>query len=305
MAIFRIPKQTDRSLLEALFKIRDEAAQLNVAHRVQVRTYDGQGGADLDILSLNEGPELVRDILEQDSEVMSTFKLLSPNNHQGLVIQRKGSEITDEVHVATDQNWFSHLSLDEEKKRLLTVRLISSARRLLRAIDTDAGLMGTADSEWGRYRSSQNAILNSLQETQRSILSDFTRKSLEMESASKARLEAREAELQKHYDVLKEQLDRERIAESERFAAREKEIDDREKQFNTKEARYVARSEQQKQIEQIQNWLQDWSLTKGTTSKRFVVVGAYVIGALVTGYLTYWFSKQSMEVVLESAAQLA
>ena len=125
-----------------------------------------------------------------------------------------------------------------------------------------------------------------------------------MEAASKARVEARETELQTHYDILKEQLTKQQNDELERVNAREVELK-LGKELNTKEARYVARSEQQKQIEQIKEWLNDWSLTKGTQSKRYVVIAAYVIGATVTGYLAYWFSTESMSVIRTSAAQLS
>ncbi|WP_072392751.1 hypothetical protein [Hyphomicrobium sp. CS1BSMeth3] len=305
MAKFRIPKQTDRSLLMALFSIRDDINSLSAEHRILARTFEGHGSAELEINSLQEPPELAGEILAQESEVMSVFWLRSASNHNGLVIHRKGTEITDEVEIAANNEWYNNLNLKDERRKLLVIRLISSARKHLRAISADASMLGEGDAEWARYRASQGAILNSLQETQRTILSDFTRRSLEMEAAAKARIDAREAELEAHYNTLREQLEHERQSDKERLTAREQAIEERENSFNTKEARYVARRGQEQQIAQIKEWLNDWSLTKGTHSKRRVIIAAYVIGAATTGFAAYWFSTESMEILHASAPQLA
>ncbi|MGE0061082.1 MAG: hypothetical protein AB7T86_03290 [Xanthobacteraceae bacterium] len=297
MPSFQIPKQTDRSLLAAIQAIKAELPQPE--SHIVVRTAEGPAGVDV---RLNDKPNaLVEDVLSLESQIMPHLYLRGPNNHNGLVINRKAGP-TDEVQVAHDGNWFSNIQ--EPERPAIGVRLIASARKHLDAVELDGTISGTADTEWGRYREAQAAIIHGLQETQRTILSEFTRKSLEMEAASKARTENREAELKKHYDTLQEQLNQKQLAESERVAAREKEIEDREKRFNTKEARYVARSEQQNQIAQIKGWLEDWSLTKKTQSKRRVVIAAYIMAAIFTGGLTIWFSRESMNVINTSAATL-
>jgi hypothetical protein len=305
VAKFRIPRQTDRSLLTAIFSIREEIGSLNAEHRVLVRPYEGHGSTDMEISNLESPPELVSEILAQESEIMSSFYLRSANGQNGLVIHRKGTEITDEVEIAANNDWFNNLNTKDDRKKLIVVKLISSARKHLHAISADASLLGAGDAEWTRYRASQGAILNSLQETQRTIVQEFTRKSLEMEAAAKSRIDAREAELESHYGTLREQLEQERLSDKERLAAREKAIEERENSFNTKEARYVARRGQEQQIAQIKEWLNGWSLTKGTHSKRRVIIAAYVIAAAATGYATYWFGTQSMDVVQTSGPQLA
>jgi hypothetical protein len=105
--------------------------------------------------------------------------------------------------------------------------------------------------------------------------------------------------------VTQEQLLQEHKAKLDALALREATIEDREKRFNTKEARYVARSEQQSQIEQIKGWLEKWSLTKETRAKRYVVAAAYVVGALVTGAFAVRFSEQSMGVLQAAEADLS
>jgi hypothetical protein len=184
------------------------------------------------------------------------------------------------------------------------LKLTSLARKHLRAIDAEAALGGGSDNEWSRYRDSQQAILNSLQETQRTILSEFARKSLEMEAAYFSRIEEREGALKKQYQQLEEELTAKHNTEAGRLVERENVIEQREKQFNTKEARYVARSEQQKKIGQIQGWLENWSLTSGTRSKRYWVVAGYVSGILITGIASWWLSSQSMAIIAASNGNL-
>ncbi|MEW6454013.1 MAG: hypothetical protein AB1490_25465 [Pseudomonadota bacterium] len=304
MATFRIPKQTDASYLTALQAIRQDVAGFSAPHQIQVRLLDAPWGSEAVWSETPDQNKPIQDVLDHHSSIMPVFWLRGPGNQSALTINRKPEAVTDEVHVAYDSNWFSHLGIPEPQRNALAAKLIASTRKYLRSVDAEATFRGSTDTEWDRFRNAQSAVLNSLQETQRSILSDFTRKSLEMEADSKARLEAREAELQTHYNVLKEQLAKQQAAEAERVATREQAIENREKSFNTKEARYVARSEQQKQIEQITGWLNDWSLTKTTRSKRYVIIWAYAIGAAVTGGLTFWFSKESMAVIAAAADKL-
>lgn len=55
----------------------------------------------------------------------------------------------------------------------------------------------------------------------------------------------------------------------------------------------VAPSSQQKQIDDITNWLNGWSLTKGTTKKWWTVAGIYIAALVVTGVMTFWFSGKN------------
>ena len=301
MPSFHIPKQTDRALLTALNAIRDDVFGEDPDYQIRLRTADAPAGQDV-ILPRGEQNEAVEEVLTVESHVMPQMTLRGPGKHVAISIERKPS-FYDDVNVAHDQNWIN--ALPEQDRPSLSIKLIASARKHLMAVGFDGALAGTSDSEWGRYRNAQTAILQGLQETQRMILQEFTRKSLEMEATSKSRTEAREAELQKHYETLQEQLNQKHNLEFQRLATREAQIEASEKNFNTKEARYVARSEQQKQIEQIRGWLEGWSLTRGTQDKRRVVIIAYCLAALFTGAITIWFSRESMAVVTASAPQLA
>jgi hypothetical protein len=81
-------------------------------------------------------------------------------------------------------------------------------------------------------------------------------------------------------------------------------LTDRAAAFETKESRYVARQKQGEQIQQIKTWLEGWSLTRGTTSKRLPISLAYSAALIVTGSLIFYASYHSYEL-LKSADDLA
>jgi hypothetical protein len=225
------------------------------------------------------------------------------NNNQLLVVQRRWDQVTDEVACTGDQNTLNQIPADRRSQTV--VKLIASTRRHLRAANVEASLRGGADSEWTRYRDSQIAILSSLEETQRSIISEFARKSLEWEESARTRLNEQEVELKSKFKSTGDDLERRYQAKMDELAHREELIENREKAFNTKEARYVARNEQQKQIDQIKGWLNGWSLTRGTTSKRYIVAVAYIFGALATGLFTAWYSYENFEILRVAEADLS
>jgi hypothetical protein len=293
MAQFRIPKQTDRSILGALIKIRDEVKDL-LRLEIQIQSFEPVGQTiTLPDASPEKAPG-IEFILRAESEIMPWLSLRS-NNQDALRVRRQHDQIADLVVVANEQQWIN--ALPQDRRAQIVVGLLAAARKYLRAADVEANLAGGSDSEWRRYRDAQQLILNSLEETQRTILAEFAHKALELETASKARLEKKENELKDEYAADRQRLEGEHARKMEELASREGAIGNREKAFNTKEARYVARNEQQKQIDQIKVWLNDWSLTRGTRSKRYVVAASYVLGAIATGIFTVWYSYENIQVL--------
>ncbi len=210
----------------------------------------------------------------------------------------------DLVDACNEGGWVNQIPQD--KRGIICTKLTALARKHLRAIDADAGFSGSSDSEWGRFRDAQQAILNSLQETQKGLLSEFNKKSLEAEAAAKERHDKVEAELRKHYEALEEKLSQEHSQRQESLTGKEEALKQREASFDTKEARYVARQEQQNQIKQIKVWLDKWSLTSGTKQKRWPVAVAYAVGTALTAYFAVLFSNQNAEILKgKDLAQIA
>lgn len=291
---FQIPRQKDRSLIEALTHIANDLADLA---RLAVRVTPHLNASSIEL----EGAEPVNSesiayVLKEDSEIMPHLALVAPNhrNHgDALTINRQINVITDQVVV----HWEWANRFPSERKSEIFVRLWSSARRHLKAFDTDASLQGGNSSEWSRYRDAQQAILQSLHETQKTALVEFAKRSLEAEVAAKAKYAQLETDLRLSQEALESKLSAEHKARLAELDLRESGIKAREESFNTKEARYVARQEQQKQISQIEEWLKSWSLTKGTATKRNWVLAAYGVGIIATAGFTIWFSAANIEVL--------
>jgi phage gpG-like protein len=108
------------------------------------------------------------------------------------------------------------------------------------------------------------------------------------------------AELIDQRKALQNEID----AKAAEVAVRAKDIDEREASFNTKESKYVARQKQDEQIKQIQKWLDGWSLTKGTSRKRWLIAGLYISAIVLTGALTAYATIHNYGI-LKSADDLA
>jgi hypothetical protein len=299
---FQIPKQTDRNLVSALSKVCDELRSLRNL-TIEVLTND-QGGSTIQ-LRQDDPVQMpaIEFVLIEESQIMPSLSLRDANGQHGLTLQRQPDKITDLVAVAHDQNWVNHLP--QETRSKICVKLISLTRKHLRALDAEAALSSGSDAAWTRYRDAQLAILNSLEETQKTILSEYSRKSLEAEAATQDRFRAKETDLQKKFEAQEQKLIEEYALRNKDLDARENELKAREASFNTKEARYVARQEQQNQIRQIQGWLEGWSLTSGTRAKRYPVAAAYACGIAATGTITVWLSYQSARILESAGANLS
>ena len=183
---FRIPRQTDHSLIEALTKIRDAMAD-SVSLTIRVQPHVNGPDLDLDEKTPTNSPAIDY-ILRENSEVMSTLRLFDPaSGHEAMSITRNPNELADTVIVNWNP-WVTRFSGD--KRSLFFVKLNAAARRFLRAIGADASFVESGGGEWSRYRDAQQAILSSLEETQKSVVVEFTRHRLEAEAAAKASCEA-------------------------------------------------------------------------------------------------------------------
>ena len=291
---FRIPKQNDRSLISALVAIRDGMKGLT---SLVVRVTPHHGASHIDINDEKPGENAaIAYILSENSEIMPRLSLFDPAQgaRTALSVERDTTGIADKVTVHW-QEWGQNFP--QAQRAQAYVKLTALARKHLRPFDVEANLSGATESEWSRYRDSQTAILNSLQETQKTIAVDFSQQIVAAESALKAKYEKLEKDLRDGLQSREEKLSNEHSIKLKAVTERETAIIEREKSFNTKEARYVARQGQQEQIDDIKKWLEGWNLTKGTSQKRQPVLWAYIGGALITGFLAIQFSLQNVEIL--------
>jgi hypothetical protein len=290
---FRIPRQKDQSLIEALTAIRNEMQELV---KLVIGVTPHVNGTHIRI----PDPEPVKAVaiayvLAENSEVMPTLQLIELNSGSAAMqINRPANAIVDDVTINWDQ-WINHVPVEQKSK--IFVKLNALARKHLHPLDSEASLIASGDTAWSRYRDSQQAVLSSLQETQKSVLFEFTRHGLEAEATAKAKLEKLETDLKSKYSALSTELGAEHKKKLDEIDKRDAALKKLEETFNTKEARYVARQEQKNQIDQIKGWLEGWSLTKGTTTKRLTVAIAYAVAIVATAGFAIWFSAQNVEIL--------
>lgn len=70
MGNFRIPRQTDRALLEALRAIQADMKPLGLSLTIRVRTFDGVGAEEVQVPEIDqEQSSIVTEILAEESEI--------------------------------------------------------------------------------------------------------------------------------------------------------------------------------------------------------------------------------------------
>ncbi len=295
---FRIPKQTDENLLFALFAIKSEMAEM-VGFRIRLKPHPHGNDCTLDCDTIPSSTE-VDYVLKEHSQIMPHLLLIAKgNDHQAIFIQRNPEAITDSVEVfwcgESGHEWLP--PKPEEKRSPAFVKLMALARKHLRACDTEGALFGSAENDWSRFRDAQVAILNSLSETQRTSVVEYSNRSIEAEAAAKDKHQRLDDDLRQEFGKRAAALDDEHQKRLKTLEEREAALKAKEESYNTKEARYVARQKQQEQIEQIEQWITNWSLTSGTRSKRWPVLAAYTIGIVASGGFAWCFGEQSIELL--------
>jgi hypothetical protein len=288
---FEIPRQTDRELILALSRIR-ENGDWNPVLKIHVNLLHRDG----DIKLPDAQPEQFEDIqfaLKLSSNVFHQFTLKTPSGTAALTIKRNLPQLRDTVDIS---DWVNQIpdSLQRAKSYAL---MVASARMELKAHDVDASLNGAHDNAWNSYRDAQMSVINSLQQASETLLIKTADRNAELDRARSARFEQLEKELRDEISNERKRLQSEAAAKEQALSEGRKQLSDREASFNTKEARYVARKKQEEQIEQVKNWLNDWKLTPGTTQKRRGVLYAYIAALVVTGFLTAYATYHNYQLL--------
>lgn len=290
---FRIPKLSDREIALRLNRVRTE---LKDQHRFKlVANIPHLGNVDLPDLNPDQAPK-AKFAFDAESQVIGAFQLVGQNSREAFAVRRKTEEATDLAELSDE--WINNA--DEQLRASapqIYVRLLALARSELQAPDTEAGLNGNADNEWNRYRNAQTSVINSLQQATETLIVQASHKSAELDKARAERFEKLESDLRTQLDKERKDLQLAHDQRLESLRTQEKALADKESSFNTKESHYVARQKQTEQIEKIQSWLDNWSLTAGTSRKRWPIASAYIIAMLFAGTLTVYATWHSYDVL--------
>ncbi len=299
--IYRIPKFSDREIVLRLSRVRQASAfkgkhkfkmLVNIPHRGNIELPE-QGPLDV---------EEYKFVFDAESQVIGSFQLNSQNGHAAFRVHRKPSEPTDTAEIADDWSNNADDRLRQELPFLYT-SLLALSRMELQAPELEAAFSGSNDNAWNGYRQAQMAVVNSLQQATESLIIQASQKNAELDKARSERFEKLEADLRAQLDRERRELQATNDQKLDGLRKQEKVLADKEASFNTKESHYVARQKQTEQIEKIQSWLDNWSLTKGTSRKRWPIALAYIVGMLFAGGLTVYATWHSYDV-LKSADEI-
>ncbi|WPJ97807.1 hypothetical protein SH580_08790 [Coraliomargarita algicola] len=287
---FHIPKQTDVDIVNALGRIRDE---LNDVWKLTIHVNLPPTG---NLVQLNgEIPaeeKSLQFVFNNHSEVIPEFRL-QEGNVVVFQIQRK-SEVTDNAEI--HNNAFNQ-SKDENQKAQRFVALMSSARKALRALDIEAAFEGEKDTTWNRYRKAQSATLNSLQKATADLILKASEQNARLDEARSKKFSQLEEKLRGEIAEERKTLEEAHQSRLDKLEIKEKAQEKREAEFETKESHYVARQKQAEQIKQVQDWLEEWKLTPGTTKKRRPIAFAYCAALIFTGLLSLYATWHSYNLL--------
>jgi hypothetical protein len=150
MAEFKIPRQTDRALINALVAIREDLKW--VISTLDIAVFASEHGPEVQVA----GPEpekapTIGYAITEEAEIFPWFRLRDRTSGAVVVhITRNLSGIADNVVAGNEHHWTNQLQPPEKIKAY--AMLLSSARKHLKAADIAANLSGGSDNEWRRYR---------------------------------------------------------------------------------------------------------------------------------------------------------
>lgn len=301
MAItYKIPKLTDREIVAALARIRDE---MGAQYRFRVHVDISRLG-DIDISQHLAETAKVKFVFDLESQVAERFHLQTDAG-PALTIHRRPAEITD--HATIPDDWQNHFGRGENRDQFAQhyFSFVAAVRKEFRVSDAEAALKGDGDSEWHRYRNAQTQVLSSLESAAKNLIVEASKNAAVLDAQRAERFQRDEAKLREDLQKEREAIQAEFDKKKAEVEAREKAAADREADFNTKESHFVARQKQDAQIKEIKEWLSNWALTKGTSRKRIPVLGAYFFGILASGTaaaVSIWHNYEIMKSVTAVAA---
>lgn len=308
MPKYLCPKLTDRQLITALVEVASKFGD-----RFQtVLSTGGLLAGEVKFAPPTDWaniPEL-KALLDEESVLIRTAylqdKTKAGQSYSIAVHFTRENPVSNSADLPTDSVTAPYDNYGREQgspSQALLVSLVAAVRRSFRIAEIESSFVGLANREWDRYVESQRVVLSSLQTTTQRLLVDAAEAERKSEQEKLARYSELEKQLKDEVAEERKKLLSEHEQRTQTLAEKEADLAKRLEAFQTKEARYVARDLQKKQIEELNQWKKEWSLTKETSKKRQPAAWAYLGGAAVSlayaGYSAYSTFEilQSPEVV--------
>jgi hypothetical protein len=278
---YRIPKLTDSELVKALQSIRDDIAD-SLQCEVLVIMPRGNPVPVTSPLSKN-----LEDILQLCSYSLNGGYLRIEFNGLKSVLQidRIRDSYVDKARILLETRFLE--VAPEDQRDIVLAKLISSAIRHLRIVESDAAGAVDPDIGWQRFHQTADTLLSGLATATEQLLV----KANEAYQAKVLQLETRHRALEER---LSTETEKRRMEHHQSLQARELSLAEKEKDFETRHSRYLSREVHKNQTEKLEGWIENWKLTNTTIYKRLLVHIVSVVTAIAFFSLAVWSFEKSM-----------
>ena len=302
MPKYLCPKLTDRQLVTALVEV---ASKFGDRFQIVLPT----GGLLAEEVKFSPSTDwanmpVIKALLDEESVLIRTAYLQdrtrNGQSHSVAVHFTRENPASNSSDLPTDSVTAPYDNYGHEQgspSRALLVPLVAAVRRSFRIAELESSFVGLANREWDRYLESQRVVLSSLQTTTQRLLVDAAEAERKSEQEKQARYSDLEKQLKAEVAEERRKLLSEHEQRTQALAEKEADLAKRLEAFQTKEARYVARDLQKKQIEELNDWKKAWSLTKETSKKRRPAACAYLGGAAVSLVYAAYSAYSTFEIL--------
>ena len=274
-ATFPIVKQSDKDIISALNKVFEESAyQFSTA---SFDTYSSSRGITVQPGEIDTNEDLSV-ILEEGSDLIQSF-IYNINHGIQIRIKRNPLALRDEVIIplkkfqsgqpATDAQKISHADFH---------RFIGLLKKHLKAISIETSIAASeGDVAHLELVGTQMQHLRSIVEDSLKTLHEGA---IQLRTEQEKQVQAEREALQTEFDKRKSELDRGTEERKSELDRKERELEEKTKDVDARESKYVRREIRQKIKERLQEEIQ---ITDRTRNLRWSIYGLFIVLLLVFG----------------------
>lgn len=281
---FRIPRYSDKRIVELTHKIVDECKIQG--SKLRFIPFKGASVFDTSFDDVQKNPILQKAFKFSDATI-SEFILLTSNGIKLMNIVRDGEKLFDNVIIA---EWTPSQQKPMEVDEYTF--FIGTAKKTLKEIKIDEVFSGFPSEEINEYYKARDATLTRLEETTRELLYGIHQRQLELEREYREKGKAGEKKLEKLEDKLREDY----LAKEENLNREREALTSKEAEFETKESKYLRRQLRQDILKKLDEHSKKFELTKGTRNLRWPIMMITIVLSVFFAALTAYSFSQTIQL---------
>ena len=288
---FRIPRWTDREVIDILHSIANELSVPNA--KLYFQPFDGLSPSTVAFDAVTDDQMLKILLPYQNSSVIAFA--LSVTNTQVLWVRRKGDSLFDEVSM--DWQNANRAGIKED----VYARIIGLAKRKFKEVNLNEAFSGFPNDEINKYYEARDATLTRLESMSKELLFGIheRQKTLEEEHANKIQ------ELQSKFEDTRNSLQKEFDSKESLLREKEDSFKKKEAEFETRESKYLRRQLRQEMLTRLADLSKKFELTKGTRRLRWPIMGFTGLFIAFFAVLTVLAFSQTVQMLNAATGDLS